>query len=1196
MARCYLATGLTCAGGTRAQALTLLTGSTVTRTLDHRDEFAAVLVASEAAALANGAVLELIEDSGVSSEWIVRRVNLGFGVATGTVWCDAVASLLSTTPPVRVTSSGRVVTQINASLTPLQWITGYVLTNLATDGLPWLSVGTVEPQDVVTLALDAVSRMGLLTALEQATGATWLLTRVASAGYVLNLYATVPGVAIDAVLGDDIPSLVEDADVTESGTNLVVLGADDGGGRATLSDAAFTVVTSGGQYSLKDPSTLAQAFQVVDQAKGMRLIDDQGNLSGAITSNTAAGLITGSLGSIANGATVQVYADASLTPLIGLTHPARAAAFGLRTRIERLSYGRQRTLIPDPSTLLTGTWSDYNTSGRTVIPRSELGVTRIGAVNGARAAATGTGTPFTVNGLPASTLVYTGDRFNIAGATYTLTADAIPDASGNIALAITPALAVNYNDNDPVTWIRQENRTVTTSALVSKYAPRIPLSAPGDGGLIPGSGYNTGLAGPLVGPGYLSQEQIAVDYSLCAGYADGTFQLAGGAIAIDKDTIALTDNGTFSGSITTATVIRIAAYNDRTGQNWEGFRFVSRTGTVSTWTRLSSAAGGSGTLANMLLMNWLDFSLVGGGYVAVAWTNQTWASGASFGYGRLLDTRLLRINGAQTAGSSTMTLRGLSAVFTRNWSGSDTLSLRYAIGSQTLDTTAGAITADPIAKYDFALTTSLTFNTGTSTIQTLQATDYAGGVALFPLALSDGSVRLWAVVSISGSTITLTTRVTGFVPGATVLAQTVTCAGWALIDTYSVTATAAWGSNARATLTVVIPSYRSYPRGAPVWANWHGGGALGAASLQATCLRLNAAVAASASSAVVFGDDAYTTAWDGSSALLVGCYRFFANGPTGVVAGDTVYAASNATADGTGAVSLTLTAANTNALANGATVTIARPAIIPSVDPTTGYVVRLRYAVGGGTGIPTTTTPAAESAVFTVRVATGQTRVVTVWARFAVSTPQTLYANTGPCLALLSADGATIVGSTQLTANTAFTTGVNVITQQITTTISATTSFKLRVYGGSSSDSANWCVLLSANAYADSNATLPIMPQPLANAGWFYAQRALAVRSLPLQTVALTRYQASVPDGTFARAWDSLAVIGSTLTIRAWGLVAQVASLRTDLLTPSRSTVIVSTDAQRATAALARLAASVNTPSSAVASVGTVTTSVTAVF
>jgi hypothetical protein len=912
---------------------------------------------------------------------------------------------------VRETRGAEVVLAFNPPpLTVSEVLTRYVLTNLADDGLAWLSAGTIEFGQTITLPAFTSARRGeILTTIEQLTGCEITLRRLsADAGYAIDVL-TRRASTREAVLFE-VPGTAQaiqrTGDLLQSATAVLPIGADE----RPMGEVDWIGGTPSGAgpfwIPLTDPAGGAAPIWEDDQFVGAYLALPNGSTL-AITDSRASdsAVQVASLGTYAAGQRVVLWENTTGRPLSVIRSPAAVASSrGLVVAQVRVTGARSERTLNTNGDFTAGV-SGWTTTSQaaTEIPRDELGVTRTGASNAFRAAGTGTGTPMPVTGFPANSWLRRGDRLIVDGVTLTVTADAVPNTSGALTLTVSPGLPAAYADDTPLTMTRVEVRALQLDGTITWAA-----------------------------------------YSAFPG---GTTTLT----FKDINTDGLQGTPNVDGLLTTLTHTPTGGFF--TGTTWG---YVTGNAGKATF----GPTGFSGTPPTAF----------NDGDACVLTVPR--------------ETRTLRLDGAYLLGATSLTFKPVTALARRDWTTSDTLFVRRSLSTTAL------ITAFNSGTYVATITT------GSSTIDDVASAD-RDGIARFDISRDNIDVDLtitggfgsapssypWIVQSISGSNMTLELDLAWIqawygADGVTLNSVTLNTgwpvtltANWSVVDTYPVTSTASWGANGRATVPISIPSGRTISRGTFLYSNWVGGGSSGAESQGPTPLLCHTSVTGVASSVVVLGLDNYRTTWDGITSETTGVYRVFGGTGTSrfvVATASEVVVGTSLQLNGSGAGSVTLYAANTDAIANGAILTVTRPTLLLSDDRTTGSGFRLMHAPG----TPTFTTPYAQATTATVTVPAGESRVVrgvaTINVRPGTIAPGSL------AVALVDLTRGVLLASGTVESTTTPTALTRVIVSA-TAVLTGTALVALRVYGGSLSDWTIWHYLTGAWWYVAPSVDDPLV-------------------------------------------------------------------------------------------------------------------------
>lgn len=1059
------------------------------------------------------------------------------------------ADLASGGPILRVVA-GRVATRVAGELDVVTALATYVVPHSAATRLGMV-LGEVEKNPVVQFELDAPTPAAFLLDLFDKAKLEMEIVRTSDTVWTLHGRArrgsTVPALRITEARNQARLALA--VDEQQLATVVVPFGdADSNGDRATIATARWQVagVLAGGWVQLRDPDNASRTPILVDtQWQGAYVRDRSGVNEQILNSRASDGAVQlASTTGLGIGSRVFLASDPAGTPLVEVYD---ASAVGSRRRVVPLTLSGVRG---DANEIRNGRFADgltdWGAANPTTppsfveIPRSELGVTRNAQADGARAANIGTGTPFAVKGLPANSFVRQWAELRVGGATLQVSADAIPDIGGGLTLSVTPGLPGAYVDDTPFTLIRREQRTLLLDGAQSVLLTRLRFQDSNTDGLLVGlSGTVTAAVGGWVSfpltlryatPGVQAGALVMEQPNLTVP-ALSTLPLFFNvqSATVPTPTGATTATLPFGGSSSAITV----------GTTRLRYRFTNNELCVC---RVTANSGGILTLEleSHAAFNTPNPTFSGGFYQYEA-SDQVLANGSTWTLDITRETRTLRCNGPQTAGALSVPFKAQTNITTRNWGSGDTISLNRALSATLALTGVTSYTPSPDGN-----TLVVTYDAATSTMDDLTTpADWGFGDVWFDFG-SGGTFRL---DSIGGGTASFAGS-----GGSPTTPQTAT-ASWAKVDTYALTGSASWGANGRVTLNLAspVPTGRSYARGLPVNANWVTG-----------AMRLHVALSAGATSVQLAGVDFFVTGSDPAASLRGAVYRIPATVSTIPIPGNTLYAASTTQANGSGVASIPLVAANPNAIANNEAVTIVTPQMLRPSDPTTGSVVRLTSAAGGGshpsisvlttlTGVPVT-------------VPAGTTVPVTVFVTLSLSAGS-YSLSSQPSVALV--DGAGTVLQTGGIASTNVTvaqtpTIVRVILQR-TLTESATLFVRM---AGRNNDRASWITPLDAMLVIGADDDVPFVAGSWANELAIRGAEELAARRDPAVAVTLDlatlRRWSDAPDG-------APVVVGQTVQLPALGLTRRVLTIDRSLTDPDRVRVEVGVQTDQLTTQVGQL-------------------------
>ena len=1155
-----LYTDYTAAGGTRIGRLTLAgDGGSIEYQLDNSGT--GTLRVGAARWLELGGALRMVVrldwPEGVVDEMRIARATRDDGAPDIVLSLLPVGADLSTCGPVLQVVGGSVVTRIAGELAVSTWLATHVTPHAGAVRLG-LVVGTLERDPVVPLDLDAVTPGGVLAALTEAEGFEWEFVRTSESVWTLNGWIT-RGASLPAFTvrpGVNQLALVAGVDDSQLVTVAVPLGAadPDTGDRATMATTRYVVTSiSSGWVVLRDRDAAMSPILVDGQWVGASLVTRFGFASSITDSRTSDGAVQlASTTGLAVGDRVWIAGDASGTPCTEVWDTVSLNAQGRRVKVLRDDTMRGEAnevpngrFTPD----LTG-WTQANGTtppAYAAVKRTELARTVTAAANGARGAATGTGTPFTIDGLVANSYVRQWAELHVGGATCVVSSDTIPDTSGVLALPVSPGLPGDYPDDHPLTLARKDERALALDGAQSPLMPYLTFQDSNTDHLL--SATQAGVTGTLAaGSGGYTSAVASPRYEYDA------WGVRAGRVVVRTSTAPATPSPltwpTYSSDVYTITLTGYTALSSTTARfTWSAsggspttgtwFRYYSQSGE---WVVVEVTGTGSGYLDVIVRSRDTILYWDSATFTAIA-SDVLLTHGSSWTLTQVRDSRVVRLNGAHTAGATTVNTKAQSVIARRTWTGTDTVELRRALAG-TLAIT-GIVSTNGYTDEDgnpiVGMEAVVSINAGTSTMDDyVLGTDYDVGEVVFVI---DG--QLWRFDGMSGSDAVLSNADTWDTPTPFTTPQTVS-ADWTHYDTYALTGTAHWGSNGRVTLTLAsaVPTGRSYARGEPVWANWHTRAGFGLNTL----LRLHAAMSATDTTVELGGQDAYVASSNPSAALAVTIYRVPATASSIPIPGNTLYAASTVQANGSGQASVTLTAANENAIADNEVVTITTPSLLRPTDPTDGYVVRLCSPVGGS-NVPTASTPGLDQTQrIPITVPTGQTVTVTAFVTVSL-TMGTYPLGQQPAVALVDAAGA-ILNYARLADGTAQVVQTPTIARLIVAaTLTESTTVGVRAFGGTT-DKSLWQAVLDVMWCVTTRDDVPFVQDALGNQ--------LARRGADVLSVYRWPYAAVTVDIATLRRWfeapgtASPIALGQPVSLPAYGLTRRVLSYTRGVAAPTR--------------------------------------------
>lgn len=505
---------------------------------------------SLAASVAAGRVLRALVPLRGTVEWVILGVSDSVGDDASdsvSVTLGGLRHLLTIRGRIRdETGSATTYTVDPGEATVTELLERHVLTNLAADGLSWLSLGTITKDVRVKLsAFTHWSRGQLLTAIEQAAGGEFTLRALANdAGYALDFAETYepgadeillecPGFA--RAITRTVDLLQAASVVTPFGTDGAPLGEIDWTGGAAIGAGPYWIPLTdpeGGEPPIREDGQFATTYLGLPDGTSLYILDSRASDSA---------VKVGALGTYATGQAVVFWETATGRPVTWIDSPSGLASPRGRcvATVRVAASGSRRNLLSNSGLQTDATgYSSVNGSAHGVeIARAELGVTETAQANGTRGAGTGTGTPFAIDGRVPMSWVRKGDPIDVTGTTYTVNAWAITDLTGRATVSMASGLTADLPDATPFVFRRQ-----TGSLTFNATAFSITQTA----STTPPSGY-LGEFTYTAGTSTLS----AVDQ---IERSDIRFTLAG--------TFSVFNNGTLSGTANSARVqLRANNYN-----------------------------------------------------------------------------------------------------------------------------------------------------------------------------------------------------------------------------------------------------------------------------------------------------------------------------------------------------------------------------------------------------------------------------------------------------------------------------------------------------------------------------------------------------------------------------------------------------------------------------------------------------------
>lgn len=1159
-----LYTDFASAGGTLIGTLNELEGGEVVTRLDGDDRCTVDVSRARWAELSGTVrhVLRVTWPEGTVEEFRISRVALNNAAPTVQLEALPIFAELVTSGMAFKLVAGVVRTRVAGQLPMSSWLTTEVIESLPGQRIG-LTLGTLDRDPVLDLDLDGVTPGAVVRDCMEKSGQEMEIVRNGNSGWILNarLARNSSMAPITVSEGRNLLALAASVNDGNLATVVVPLGepVDDVGNRATVASVRYETIglAGDGWVRLTDPELGVSPIQIDTQWVGAFLATTaDGSRSQIMNSRASDGAVQLASNSAFTvpGTRVTITATADGAPQHEVYDSTAVAArgrrvvpvtfAGVRGEANEIQNGRFDNALAG--------WTGANPTTPPAfaeILKTELGVTRSGQANGARSAGTGTGTPFSIKGLPANSYVRQWAEIRVGGATLTLTADVIADTSGGLTFTVNaPGLPGSYAGGTPFSLVRKESRaflldgahSVLATSLRFKDNNTDQLPNGVTGALQANSGGYVGHASSLSyeTPGLFAGKVILTPFSassfpsaiivptadLFQAWALFNPTIASDGLTATLDVSVLMDPYGGGIDVPTVNVTRIR-WRDG-GGNWMVCRVTGIAGSV--WTLAPEGR------ATIVAPSTLMYS---GGYWKFDVSNAVIADNTAWTFVMDRETRTLTLSGPHSAGAVTIVCTAQANLATRNWTSSDTITLRRVLTGSFDITSVG--TVEPVTEFnpdtgmDEYIGSSLAcvFAAGTSTMDDVALGDYPAGSILF----QSGTSGAWALQSIVGTTANFFVPVGG--GSTTALPTGVVSSTWNKDDTYALSGSASWGSNGRVTVTLAapIPTGRSYARGLNVVSNW-----------LSNSMRLHAAVSAGNTTVQIAGVDQFFAGSDPALSLRGAVYRVSASASTIPIPGNTLFAASTAQANGSGVASVTLTAANPNPIADNEAVTIATPSMLRPTDPLAGFVVRMMAAVGGSNQPIGSTAGLTTLTGLPVVVPAGKTVTVTGFATFSMSTG-TYPLGQQPAIALVDSSGM-VLGWTRLAAGSVqVSTTPTIVRLILSHTLTTSTTVFLRLYGGAT-DRTLFTVALDAMLAVTSDTTVPFVRSSWAN---LLAQRGTDI-------LAARRLLAADIDVDLAtlRAWsdapssEAPVGIGQTISVPAYGVTRRITSVSRLVLSP----------------------------------------------
>ncbi|HYW51470.1 MAG TPA: hypothetical protein VE861_12740, partial [Gemmatimonadaceae bacterium] len=276
--RLELWSALQCAGGRRVGVWTKVLAASLSLSLGLDSQLTAQVPLDEAtsATVDRWQVVRVWADDTAWDEWVITDVTRDDTSSVLTMRGAWPTVLLGRGGLVEErTPDGRVRHELDrVGLTPTTLLDTLVIAPLASQGLPWVSRGTVVPTQVRDLSLDWATPLQALTVLAETCESEVQLRRVGIAGYAIDLLVRVGAAApdLDVRAARNLLEFSQNEALSEHATVITPKGASIDGESATIGDAAWIVgAVSGTLVTLADISDGPGPIAFDAQLDGLRL-------------------------------------------------------------------------------------------------------------------------------------------------------------------------------------------------------------------------------------------------------------------------------------------------------------------------------------------------------------------------------------------------------------------------------------------------------------------------------------------------------------------------------------------------------------------------------------------------------------------------------------------------------------------------------------------------------------------------------------------------------------------------------------------------------------------------------------------------------------------------------------------------------------------------------------------------------------
>lgn len=444
---------LKCIAGSKAICdLSLFSECKITESLDGNNSCSVTVPREFADKARLRYVLHTTDTIGFVREFRISNIVYDPTGAMATMEAVAAHQDLATAGLVRDVAYGFAIAAV--TLTPAQWINNFVLTNLAADGLTWVSAGTIEPTTPLSLSFVGYTRLQLIREIESQLGCEFVLRRNGDTGYVIDLLTSVGSTAtpLRVTYGRNLVGVEVTYEDSRLATVVQPTGDTPSGGTgpADLKYNAWRVaaISGTGPYwvSLEDPAGGAGPIAFDDEVNGMYLIN--AGSGQAITDSRASdnGVQVASVSGINVGNHLSISRSATDDDFFELTNPAAVTQYGRAVSALPVSglRGERNFVANGGFEISQGQWNMANISlGNQplfgwMVGRSET-TDLSGNVNGA--VASSTITSLALKNLPANGWLRRWDLIEVAAETYTVTTETVVSSAYQATLPISPVLA-----------------------------------------------------------------------------------------------------------------------------------------------------------------------------------------------------------------------------------------------------------------------------------------------------------------------------------------------------------------------------------------------------------------------------------------------------------------------------------------------------------------------------------------------------------------------------------------------------------------------------------------------------------------------------------------------------------------------------------------------------------------------------------